>query len=200
MKPRGFTLIEISIACLICSILLYGVFAIFSATMHRFSHQESYVTCTWQANLIISYLQQDLEDAVFADEIALPEQIEKITQNASDTLLIPATKESFAYKFDNQSGILVRTAGTQNIRLGNNLVKNFSCQPFLQTDDGKIYGKLSEIEPEKTKPPQLKRLWFKVELWLKDDTNSQVKEEQKYSFFIFPVRLNRQLQSIWKIN
>jgi prepilin-type N-terminal cleavage/methylation domain-containing protein len=199
MKKKGFTLIELAVVCLISSILLHSIFKLLSATLSSFSHQEEYVTCTWQGSLLSSYLQEDLENAFFKNEDDFYSQVVDNIMQTDTGFSIPHGDTLVTYEFDSAQKIIYREKAGKQVKVGQGLVKQFSCVPRLQLSNGEITT-LDELAAIMEENPglDLSRIWFEFEIILRTEEKENKEILHEFSFNGFPVRLNRQLQSIWK--
>lgn len=199
MKKRGFTLIELAVVCLISSILLHSIFKLLSATLSSFSHQEEYVTCTWQGSLLSSYLQEDLENGFFKNDEDFYSQVTEKIMDTDTGFSIPHGDNLVTYQFDAAQKVIYRENAGKKVKVGQELVKQFSCVPRLQLSNGEITT-LEELVAimDENKDLDLSRIWFEFEIILRTEEKDDKEILHDFSFNGFPVRLNRQLQSIWK--
>ncbi|MGM0600145.1 MAG: hypothetical protein ACQETH_10060 [Candidatus Rifleibacteriota bacterium] len=199
MKKKGFALIELAVVCLISSILLHSIFKLLSATLSSFSHQEEYVSCTWQGSLLSSYLQEDLENAFLQNEEEFFKQIVTDVMKTDVGFSIPHGDTLVTYEFDSAQKIIHREKGGKKVKVGQGLVKSFSCTPRLQLSDGTITTIDELVAIVETNPEfDLRRIWFEFKIIFRTEEKDEKEVLHNFSFNGFPVRLNRQLQSIWK--
>ncbi|PKL48188.1 MAG: hypothetical protein CVV42_10420 [Candidatus Riflebacteria bacterium HGW-Riflebacteria-2] len=194
MNKKAFTLIEIAVVCLIVSILFHGMFKLLQLALNRFSYHESHISMTWEAGRLCSYLHQDFEDAFIPD----------ITQTglssvnfSEDSFSLPHGSSNTVYKFDKTAGQVQRITSEKTADIGKGLIKEFSAVPEVQYSNGEIkpFATIADNDEPNVVP---QRIWVKIHLLLEPQTQKQPKTLQEFNFYAFPVRLNRQLQSIWK--
>jgi len=197
MMKRGFSLIELAVTVLIASLLLHGAFDLLRISMNRFARQEESVICAGEATMLSSYLLRDLESALLKGEDRTPAGI--IAQIACETsgLKLPGPEETVVYKYDADKKTIVRIAGAQTARLGESYVAEFSIVAEVQTADGKI-ASFSAISATNDLQSTIRKIWFRFNVVMAGSSSQKPPVRQVYSFYAFPVALNRQLQSIWK--
>lgn len=192
MKRCGLTLIEMSVACLITALLLHSAFNLLYGTLKSFKSQESFVTSTWQTNLVISNLLQDFEESSFSIEDDYLNQVKAFFESGESNLVIPMGKDKVEYRFNNNDKALTRKSPKRESQIAKKLLSRFTCKPFLQTLDGSVAA--SFVLPEKSK---ISRIWFNIEFEMLNTNKAGEEKNRIYKFNIFPVQLNRQIQSIW---
>ena len=196
MNKKAFTLIEIAFVCLIVSILFHSMFSLFVLAINRFSHQESHIVMTWEGGMLCSYLSQDFEDAYLSGDPH--ESLHKISAE-NGKLTLPIGDKFVEYVFDQRSGQVNREFGKIHQEIGKKLIKQFEIVPEVQFSNGeiKVFSPKSLADAEKARIVPT-RIWFKVNLILETEIAGSKTAGQDFGFYAFPVRINRQLQSIWK--
>lgn len=206
MKRRGFSLVELSIVILIFVLLLYCIFNLLSASSKQFTHQEEAISCTSEASNLIACLRRDFGMCVAPDvEATVRQTLEKAVAFQSGLLefamVDSGSTRQVSYLFDPQTKSVKRSYQGNAITFGKSFVGSFSVWLQMLGDDGSILsvppdpelGSLSAavFPPER----QVVRGWVKVALTM--EGNKPPKVLQEYVFRLFPLRLNRQIQSIW---
>jgi len=197
MMKRGFSLIELAVTILIASLLLHGAFDLLRISMNRFARQEESVVCAGEAAMLSSYLLRDLESALLKGEDRTPAGIIAQIGCEASGLKLPGPEGTVIYKHDADKKTIVRAAGAQTARLGESYVAEFSIAAEIQTADGKIASFSSFSAPNESQSA-IRKIWFRFNVIMAGNSSQKPPVRQVYSFYAFPVTLNRQLQSIWK--
>lgn len=206
MKQRGFSLVELSIVVLIFVLLLFCIFNLLSASSKQFTHQEEAISCTSEASNLIACLRRDFGMCVSPDTAeSSRETLEKAVAFQSNILefamVDSGATQQVSYLFDPQTKSIKRSYQGNTITFGKSFVGSFSVWLQMLADDGSVHSIPPDPELGSMSaavfPPgrQVVRGWVKVRLVM--EGNKPPKVLQDYVFRLFPLRLNRQIQSIW---
>jgi len=206
-KFSGFTLIEISMTVFIASLLLHGIFNLLFVTMNRFTKQEESLMCIFDASLISARLRQDFEACITSSPATAPFSMAQDAVSFNDTTLaFSVSKGNGAvlarYIFDPASRSLSRETEGQVTKIGEGHVTMFSAVNQILCKDGVIHSFPADPHSGVRTPAVSSatiplRCWVKVSLTVEGKTQTKPEVKQTYEFRIFPVRLNRTIQSIW---
>ena len=209
MKRNGFSIIELVVVIGLFSLLFASVVSLLSRSQQRLSAIEDEVICSTQAGIILSTLRRDLERCMAfgdaADSLSMARGAIRFADDVlSFSVLDGKDKSDITYSFNPQTRTIEYIADGKTILLGKDLVRSFfACHQILCTDN--VVRSLPfdpdqvGMEPPMEDPlPGAGRSWVKISLTVgRKSPSTQKVIEQAYVFRFFPVRLNRQLQSLW---
>ncbi|MBF0499439.1 MAG: hypothetical protein HQM09_04870 [Candidatus Riflebacteria bacterium] len=210
MTRRAFTIVEVSIALLILTLLIYSVTNLLMSSGRQYVHQEESVMCTVEASNLISILRKDFEQCIASGKATDSFLVAKSAISFKDEVLrfSVAGKNSSSfmqYIFESQNKVIRRQNEGQDIPLAKGLITYFFAALQILGDDNVIRSYPCDPEKETPDPPfpakpiKAVRVWIKIFMTLEGKGTGKIPVKQKYVFRVFPQRLNRQLQSIWYV-
>lgn len=208
---RAFTLIEISVVMLIFTLILYGAMKLMIVAADRFGHQEEAILFAAEAATIISRMRADLENTlVKGDDPWMFEHVAPSVTFKDEVLTFPvrigSADKSVSYVLDRTTRSLIRQFDGKAVSMGKGMVDSFFAVFQVFTGEGaggvvrSFPGDPDNAAPEAPAPPPgtpAVRAWIKIKLALQGQSRNAAPVRQEYVFRVHPVRLNRQIQSLW---
>ncbi|MBF0409817.1 MAG: hypothetical protein HQM10_20920 [Candidatus Riflebacteria bacterium] len=211
VSMKGFTIVELSVVTLIFILLVYCVINLLIYTSHVFGKQEDSSVCSSEAAMIIGRIRADFEKAMTDGDMRYPFDTAKksvVFENdkLSFKILSGTSFSDITYTFNQSGHYIQRVCNGESYILSRGMLASFTAIHQILCEDEKIRSYPDDPGSTAAQPPEIAsdsrviRSWVKVYLTLEGlrKVDGKAVVVQKYVFRVFPVRLNRQWQSIWK--
>lgn len=186
---QAFTLVEILVVCGIVSVFMGTAIMLFTNFRRGFSRSEGTAVLMQDGALFLARLRTDLNSAVIAPDTSVSNPAQLSATSDQLSFMVYSSREAralpvvYRYQASESGGSIFRREGGDSER---ELIKNRVASLTWQTDLERF------IEPEGTSSGTLR---ISIGLDLKLKMRSGDEKPFALKTFIFPARLNRQLNS-----
>lgn len=203
INRKAFSVIELLVCILIIVMFIYVAINLIIHSSHLFTKHEGANIAAFEASMIVSSLRRDLSQMISSDNAATIESLGNVfSQNGNTTKLKIDNDGSVVlieYDYDPEKQLLVRKFGSKVQYFARDKLVNFRIDPLIMDDKGNILS--SEQIKDLSDTTLINRFWTKVTIEIDTDEKQADSDSvlvRNYEFKIFPLRYNRQIQSIWR--